>query len=64
MRPIRSLLVFAAGATAATPRGRAAAKRAFGAVRQARAKRQMWHEVPKPVSDLNGDRGASAAPSE
>ena len=34
MRPIRSLIVFAAGATAATPRGRAAAKRAFGALAQ------------------------------
>jgi hypothetical protein len=48
MRPIRSLIVFAAGATAATPRGRAAAKRAFGAAKKARAKRQTWHDVPPP----------------
>jgi hypothetical protein len=48
MRPIRSLIVFAAGATAATPRGRAAVKNALGAVKKARAKRQTWHEVPAP----------------
>ena len=48
MRPIRSLFVFVAGATAATPKGRAAAKRAFGAARKARAKHQTWHEVPAP----------------
>jgi hypothetical protein len=48
MRPIRSLFVFVAGATAATPRGRAAAKRTFGALRKARAKQQTWHEVPPP----------------
>jgi hypothetical protein len=41
-------MVFAAGATAATPRGRAAVKRAFGAARKARAKHHMWHEVPPP----------------
>jgi hypothetical protein len=50
MRPIRSLIVFAAGATAATPRGRAAAKRTFGALRKARAKHHTWHEVPAPGS--------------
>jgi hypothetical protein len=43
MRPIRSLIVFAAGATAATPRGRAAAKRTVGALRKARAKHHTWH---------------------
>jgi hypothetical protein len=48
MRPIRSLIVFAAGATAATPRGRAAARRALGAARKARAKHHTWHEVPPP----------------
>ncbi|MEO9176498.1 MAG: hypothetical protein ABI317_13370 [Gaiellales bacterium] len=48
MRPIRSLIVFAAGATAATPRGRAAAKRALGAARKARQKHHTWHEVPEP----------------
>ena len=48
MRPIRSLFVFVAGATAATPRGRAATKRAFGAARKARAKHQTWHDVPAP----------------
>jgi hypothetical protein len=64
MRPIRSLIVFAAGATAATPRGRAAAKRTFGALRKARAKHQSWHEVPPPGSDSSSARAASAAPSE
>ena len=34
MRPIRSLFVFAAGATAATPRGRAAPSATFGAAPQ------------------------------
>jgi hypothetical protein len=48
MRPIRSLIVFAAGATAATPRGRAAVKGAVGAVKKARAKHHTWHEVPAP----------------
>jgi hypothetical protein len=51
VRPIRSLIVFAAGATAATPRGRAAAKSAFAAVRKARAKHHTWHEVPPPGSE-------------
>jgi hypothetical protein len=64
MRPIRSLFVFAAGATAATPRGRAAAKRTFAALRKARAKHQTWHDVPPPGSDANAGRPASAAPSE
>ena len=64
MRPIRSLIVFAAGATAATPRGRAAAKRTFGAVRKARAKHQTWHEVPAPGTGPETARPASAAPSE
>ena len=64
MRPIRSLIVFAAGATAATPRGRAAAKRTFGALRKARAKHHTWHEVPAPGSDPNEGRAPSAAPSE
>jgi hypothetical protein len=64
MRPIRSLIVFAAGATAATPRGRSAAKRVFSAARKARAKHHTWHEVPPPGSDANAARPASAAPSE
>jgi hypothetical protein len=64
MRPIRSLIVFAAGATAATPRGRAAAKRTFGALRKARAKHHTWHEVPAPDGNPNEGRAASAAPSE
>jgi hypothetical protein len=64
MRPIRSLIVFAAGATAATPRGRAAAKRTFGALRKARARHHTWHEVPPPGSDPSTARGTSAAPSE
>jgi hypothetical protein len=64
MRPIRSLIVFAAGATAATPRGRAAAKRTFAALRKARAKHQSWHEVPPPGNDSNSARATSAAPSE
>jgi hypothetical protein len=64
MRPIRSMIVFAAGATAATPRGRAAAKRTFGALRKARAKHQSWHEVPPPGSESDPSRRASAAASE
>ena len=64
MRPIRSLIMFAAGATAATPRGRAVARRTFSAVRKARAKHQTWHEVPPPGGDAGTGRGASAAPSE
>jgi hypothetical protein len=64
MRPIRSLFVFAAGATAATPRGRAAVKRAVNAARKARASHQTWHDVPPPGTDANAGRPASAAPSE
>ena len=48
MRPIRSMLMFAAGATAATPRGRALAKKAFGAARKARQRQPVWHDVPPP----------------
>jgi hypothetical protein len=58
------MIVFAAGATAATPRGRAVAKRTFGALRKARAKHQTWHEVPPPGSDASAAHGPSAAPSE
>ena len=58
MRPIRSLFVFAAGVTAATPRGRAAVKSAVGAVRKARAKHATWHEVPAPGS-FRGRGGAA-----
>jgi len=61
---VPGLIVFAAGATAATPRGRAAAKRTFGALRKARAKHHTWHEVPAPDGDSNQGRAASAAPSE
>jgi hypothetical protein len=63
MRPIRSLFVFAAGATAATPRGRAAAKRTFSALRKARAKRHTWHDVPPPEADAGAPRDVSRPPS-
>jgi hypothetical protein len=55
MRPIRSLLMFAAGATAATPRGRALARKAFAAARNARQRQPVWHDVPPPG---DGDRHA------
>jgi hypothetical protein len=48
MRPIRSMLMFAAGATAATPRGRALTKKAFAAARKARQRQPVWHDVPPP----------------
>jgi hypothetical protein len=51
VRPIRSLIVFVAGATAATPRGRSTARSAFGALKKARAKHHTWHEVPPPGSE-------------
>jgi hypothetical protein len=63
MRPIRSLFVFAAGATAATPRGRAAAKRTFSALRRARAKHHTWHDVPPPDTDAGASREAFRPPS-
>jgi hypothetical protein len=63
MRPIRSLFVFAAGATAATPRGRAVAKRTFSALRRARAKHHTWHEVPPPDTDASAPRDVSRPPS-
>jgi hypothetical protein len=63
MRPIRSLFVFAAGATAATPRGRAAAKRTFSALRKARAKHHTWHDVPPPEADAGASRDTSRPPS-
>jgi hypothetical protein len=48
MRPIRSLLMFAAGATAATPTGRSLVRKGVGAVKRARDRRHTWHEVPPP----------------
>ena len=64
MRPIRSLIVFAAGATAATPRGRAAVKRAFGASgRRAPGIRPGTRSGPGDGSQRSG-RATSAAPSE